>query len=371
MSDDGHKSNAARDVAFGSVAGMTSKLFEHPFDLVKVRLQSQPTDRPASFTGPLDCFKQTVTKEGWKGLYRGVSMPLVGAAAENACLFLVYNKCQDVIRAVSGSTSLSEKARGKRRELTIGEKALAAGAAGASASFILTPIELVKCRMQVQMLVREGTLSSTPFALFPATASHSRPYSTTTIKPVHPLKPPIPLTSSLPPLQGPVSLVRSTIARHGLRGLWLGQSGTLLRETGGSSAWFSTYELVSGWFIKRHQSHLGDPSTPRKATKSDLKTWQLMTSGAAAGIAYNVVLFPADSVKSAMQTEDELRPASSSKGSVKRRGFVQVAKEIYARRGLRGLYAGCGLTCLRSAPSSAMIFLIYETLESNFGVYFA
>lgn len=52
------------------MAGMTAKLFEHPFDLVKVRLQSQPTDRPASFSGPLDCFKQTFRKEGWRGLYR-------------------------------------------------------------------------------------------------------------------------------------------------------------------------------------------------------------------------------------------------------------------------------------------------------------
>jgi ornithine carrier protein len=126
------------------------------------------------------------------------------------------------------------------------------------------------------------------------------------------------------------------------------------------------YELVSGWFIKRHQQRLG-----RKTTKSDLRTWELMTSGAAAGMAYNIVLFPADSVKSAMQTEDELRPAAAAGKGAKRRGFVQVAKEIYARRGLKGLYAGCGVTCLRSAPSSAMIFLIYETLEGHFGMYFA
>lgn len=37
---------------------------------VKVRLQSQPTDRPLTFTGPLDCFKQTYGKEGLRGLYR-------------------------------------------------------------------------------------------------------------------------------------------------------------------------------------------------------------------------------------------------------------------------------------------------------------
>ena len=49
---------------------MIAKVFEHPFDLVKVRLQSQPWDRPARFSGPLDCFVQTFKGEGLRGLYR-------------------------------------------------------------------------------------------------------------------------------------------------------------------------------------------------------------------------------------------------------------------------------------------------------------
>jgi mitochondrial ornithine carrier protein len=65
-------------------------------------------------------------------------MPLIGAAAENATLFLVYNKCQDAIRSISGGNVIkSEKSLGKRRELSIGEKALAAAGAGAAASFVL------------------------------------------------------------------------------------------------------------------------------------------------------------------------------------------------------------------------------------------
>ncbi len=65
-------------------------------------------------------------------------MPIIGAAAENAILFTFYNKCQDAIRAISdGSGRTSEKALGKRRELSIGEKAVAAGGAGAVASFLL------------------------------------------------------------------------------------------------------------------------------------------------------------------------------------------------------------------------------------------
>jgi hypothetical protein len=56
-------------------AGSVAKLFEHPFDLVKVRLQSQPwaNDKPLQFKGPVDCFGQTFRNEGVRGLYR-VSM---------------------------------------------------------------------------------------------------------------------------------------------------------------------------------------------------------------------------------------------------------------------------------------------------------
>ena len=71
---------ALKDITFGSIAGITSKFFEHPFDLTKVRLQSQVLDATARFSGPLDCLLQTWRKEGVRGLYR-VSPPLFPAGA--------------------------------------------------------------------------------------------------------------------------------------------------------------------------------------------------------------------------------------------------------------------------------------------------
>lgn len=47
----------------------------HPFDTVKVRLQTTDTSH---FRGPLDCLLQTVRKEGFTGLYKGATPPLVG-----------------------------------------------------------------------------------------------------------------------------------------------------------------------------------------------------------------------------------------------------------------------------------------------------
>ena len=56
---------------------------------------------------------------------------------------MVYNKCQDAIAFLKPDhhagldPGLSEKAKGKRRELTTHELALAAAGAGAVASFVL------------------------------------------------------------------------------------------------------------------------------------------------------------------------------------------------------------------------------------------
>ncbi|WWD00699.1 hypothetical protein V866_007634 [Kwoniella sp. B9012] len=358
--EEGH-SNAFEDITFGSVAGMVAKVFEHPFDLVKVRLQSQPTDRPATFKGPWDCFNQTRRREGFLGLYRGLTAPLLGAACENATLFLCYNKWKDLILTVRpeihGIGSGSQK--GKARELTTAELAIAGGGAGFMASFVLTPIELIKCRMQVQRLAMEGTVPSTvsPLSTSPQTGSH--PISSTPHIPSSSSSGAASLARPAVKLQGPIALIGDVIRKNGVKGLWLGQTGTLFRETGGSAAWFATFEYTARLFISNHQKQ---PQNSEKViTKGDLAKWELMVSGAMAGIAYTVSLFPADSIKSAIQTQAELKPNSTPPS------FVQMAKIIYRSRGIKGLYAGCGTTIAKSAPSSAMIFAIYETLESNFG----
>jgi hypothetical protein len=85
LSDQGRE--AAKDVLFGSIAGVVGKMIEYPFDTIKVRLQAQPDTLPLRYTGPLDCLKQSLHHDGFAGLYRGISAPLVGAAVETSSLF--------------------------------------------------------------------------------------------------------------------------------------------------------------------------------------------------------------------------------------------------------------------------------------------
>lgn len=216
---------------------------------------------------------------------------------------------------------------------------------------VRTPIELIKCRMQVQMIAGGSNAGELPKVIKTSLEAPASPSSTVVL----------PSNLSRTPPKGPLALIADTVRSTGIRGLWLGQTGTALRETGGSAAWFGTYELLAKYFVKRHQAKAGPEHI---ATKSDLSPLELMASGAAAGIAYNVSLFPADSVKSAMQTSAELHP------NLPTPGFGETFMRIWRTRGIRGLYAGCALTCLRSGPSSAMIFGIFETLQTHLGWVF-
>jgi ornithine carrier protein len=83
---------ALKDIVCGSMAGVVGKFIEYPFDTVKVRLQSQPDNVPLRYTGPLDCFKKSLQREGFVGIYRGISAPLVGAAVESSSLFFTVSQ---------------------------------------------------------------------------------------------------------------------------------------------------------------------------------------------------------------------------------------------------------------------------------------
>jgi ornithine carrier protein len=157
--------------------------------------------------------------------------------------------------------------------------------------------------------------------------------------------------------RGPFALIAETVRTGGIRGLWLGQTGTLVRETGGGAAWFGFYELIARAFIKEKQKTM---PVGQVATKADLATWQVCLAGVAGGVSYIVSLFPADCIKSTIQVSAELYPNRPPPG------FIETGVDIWRTRGIRGLYAGCGLTCLKGGPSSAVIFVLFETMQTHF-----
>lgn len=79
-------SSQLRSFAAGGFGGVCAVVVGHPFDLVKVRLQ---TADKGVYSSAIDVVRKSVARDGLKrGLYAGVSAPLVGVTP--MCMFLPF-----------------------------------------------------------------------------------------------------------------------------------------------------------------------------------------------------------------------------------------------------------------------------------------
>ena len=104
-------------------------------------------------------------------------------------------------------------------------------------------------------------------------------------------------------------------------GAWPG----VVREIPGNFFWYGTYEGVCKMMI------------PDGGSKEDLGSSAHLLGGAAAGVAYWTAFYPADTVKSYIQTNPNFSRAS----------FMYTLRNVYATEGVRGLYRGWGITAFR------------------------
>ena len=257
------------------------------YPLDTVKVLLQTQGDQPRYRGAWHCLRHTVETKGVTSLYTGLSAPLVGSMAENAVLFWAYHHCKQAL------------GEGPGKELSLWQLSLAGAGAGAVVPFAQTPFEVVKCRLQVQSSAAAGF----------------RQY------------------------KGPVDVIVQTIKTEGIvKGLYRGNVSTLARDIPGNFVWYGIYEGVCMWM------------TPTGGTKADLGPSAHLLGGALSGVGYWTAFYPADTVKSMIQTN----PDHNGKG------FVETLVGLYTKEGIRGLYRGWGVTAARAAPAHALIFAVYE-----------
>lgn len=262
----------------GSVAGATCKLFEYPMDTIKVLQQTKYKG-----TSAISCLSATVRSSGVRGLYNGLLTPLLSCTLETALLFYAYEKSKSLLTSLSISPLWTTVISGM--------------AAGACTTMITTPVEFIKCNLQVQ-------------------------------------------SSQHPVYTGPVDCMVKTWREKGPSGMYRGFFATVMRESPGSSVWFVVYEAVTKFL------------TPPGQTKKDLPFWKLMVAGSASGIAFWTAFFPADVIKTQVQTSNDVKQT-----------FWHTFAHIWRTRGVRGLYMGYWITVLRAVPANALLFVAYEATK--------
>lgn len=123
-------------VLAGAVAGGIEATATWPSEFCKTQLQLQGRGgQPVLYNGPWDCAKQTVKKNGFFGLYRGLSPVLLLSIPKSAIRFGSFNFFASKLRNEEGKMT-------PLRNLTAG-----VGAGVLEAFVVVTPMETLKVRL--------------------------------------------------------------------------------------------------------------------------------------------------------------------------------------------------------------------------------
>ncbi|MCJ1322176.1 carnitine transporter [Xylographa vitiligo] len=257
-----------RSLAAGGVGGICAVVVGHPFDLVKVRLQ---TADKGVYTGAIDVVRKTVAREGLvRGLYAGVSAPLVGVTPMFAVSFWGYDVGKSLVRSFSPATTANQ-------QFTIAQVSAAGFFSAIPMTLITAPFERVKVLLQIQ-----GQKQLAP--------------------------------GEKPRYSGGLDVVKQLYKEGGIRSVFRGSVMTLARDGPGSAAYFATYEYVKRKMTPKDA--LGNPS-------GDLSLTAVMTAGGAAGVAMWIPVFPIDTVKSRLQSAEGRPTIGGTIGGLYRSGGLK------------------------------------------------
>ncbi|XP_062029377.1 uncharacterized protein LOC133745333 [Rosa rugosa] len=132
------------------LAGMTASLFSQtifvPIDVVSQRLMVQGYSGHVRYTGGMDVARQILKTDGIRGFYRGFGLSIMTYSPSSAVWWASYGSSQRLIWSFLGHGS-DEAPPSVGKIMSV--QATGGIIAGATASFITTPLDTIKTRLQV------------------------------------------------------------------------------------------------------------------------------------------------------------------------------------------------------------------------------
>jgi len=291
----------------GFTAGLAQVLLLHPLDVIKTRLQVQDGGGGPlpMYQGFRDAAMRTVRLEGVRGLYSGLAPALISTGLAWGIYLQSYSWAKGRHRGEGDAN----------RKLSPISNMLAALEAGLVVQLTLNPLWVVKTRMQLQP---HGALR----AAHQASGGHV--------------------------YVGAWDAIRTIARTEGIRGFYRGLGPALLLLSNGAiqlMVYEELKDLVLAWARK------GDPSGTSQTR--GLTAGEASSCGAASKIIAGMITYPTQVIKSRLQQRQDGR-------AVQYVGLAQAAATTFQREGLRGFYRGMVPYLAKTAPNSAITFMVYE-----------
>lgn len=247
-------------------------------------MDSRKLRKPSSTFGVL---RSIVNEEGAAVLWRGVSLLLVQAIPANIIYYIAYEQLRDSIASVNG-TGVAQLG-----------PLVAGGLARALASSVVSPLELLKTRLQ--SIQAPQNKSAMGFAL---------------------------------------NSIRDIIKLDGCRSLWSGLGLTLWRDVPFSSIYWLVVEAMRSRSLKSLQTH-------------SEKFMESFISGIVGGVVASLITTPFDVAK----TRRQLGHSSCASN---RMSMLKFMRAIAKTEGWRALFVGLTPRTFKVAPACAIMITSYE-----------
>ncbi|XP_066999231.1 mitochondrial glutathione transporter SLC25A40 isoform X4 [Anabrus simplex] len=303
---------------------LLTSLIVTPFDVVKIRLQSQQKkllsnrcflycnglmdhlcpclnvdgaagesaqmpikgmNNPAHFNGTVDAFVKISRTEGITALWSGLSPTLVLAVPATVVYFVSYEQLRLLIKDYYNGVS------------PVWAPLVAGSTARAWAVTLVSPLELIRTKMQSKKVSYEEILQA----------------------------------------------IRNMLHHQGVGGLWRGLGSTLLRDVPFSGIYWLNYETLKSQFSS------GTPSFGFA-----------FLAGAISGSIAATVTTPFDVVKTHQQIELGEKEIFADKPQGRGSSMGVVIRRIYHQNGIKGLFTGLAPRLVKVAPACAIMISTFE-----------
>eukprot|EP00320_Phaeocystis_rex_P003277 CAMPEP_0119085916 /NCGR_PEP_ID=MMETSP1178-20130426/135768_1 /TAXON_ID=33656 /ORGANISM="unid sp, Strain CCMP2000" /LENGTH=274 /DNA_ID=CAMNT_0007069011 /DNA_START=26 /DNA_END=850 /DNA_ORIENTATION=- len=273
-----------------------------PIDVVKTRLQMDGSGGVKAYNGSVDCATKLVKAEGPSALFKGLPPALVRQSTYGSLRYGLYGPIKNSMGIKPGEP------------VPLWKKIIAGGSAGAIASAIANPTDLMKVRLQTDGMGKDEAGKLLP-----------KRYT------------------------GMVNCFMTVVKEEGVLALWTGVGPTAGRATVLAAAELASYDEAKG----------------QLKSKVGLKDGILLTACTSfiSGFISTVASSPFDVVKSRVMGQP-LNPDGSGKLYS---GMVDCFIKSSQSEGVMSLYNGFWPNFGRVVPRVMIVFLVMEQLKAKFG----
>ncbi|KAJ9076371.1 Mitochondrial succinate-fumarate transporter [Entomophthora muscae] len=292
MPANNNKPNVATHLIAGGSAGLMEACICHPLDTIKVRMQLKRTKQVGNF---FNVGARIVTKEGTLALYKGLGAVVSGIVPKMAIRFSSFEYYKSLMADKDGNVPV--------------QKTFLAGlgAGVTEAVMVVTPMDVVKIRLQAQR---------------------------------HSMMDPL----DVPKYRNAAHAAYVIVKEEGVGALYKGIALTALRQATNQAVNFAAYQELKKFALKAQDVQ-------------ELPSYQHLLLGGLSGAMGPMSNAPIDTIKTRIQRQAGV-PGESSITRVS-----NIVTHIIRNEGWRSFYRGLTPRLMRVAPGQAITFMVYEKVR--------